>query len=52
MNKEQIIEKLEVLFETACDQFINGYPENYSLSEIISLSQIILDARTNIESNG
>lgn len=50
MEKEQVIEKLEEVFEVACKQFIgsDGYTDNFTLTEIKELGQTIITARTNI----
>lgn len=50
MEKEQVIEKLEEVFEVACEQFIKseGYSDTIRLIEIKELGQTIINARTNV----
>lgn len=52
MDKEQVINKLEEVFDVACKRFVesDGCVDDFGLSEIKELGQVIIHARTNIAS--
>ncbi|KAA0965838.1 hypothetical protein FQ087_06110 [Sporosarcina sp. ANT_H38] len=50
MDKEQVIEKLEEVFEMVCSQYIayKGKNANISLSDIRELGHLIISSKSNI----